>query len=291
MALLLRRRAGIRILFLCHNVIPHEGHWGDRWLTKLALRRGDAFIVHSEKDLVDLKELLPEAWITKTPHPAYDIFSEGRLETEIAKKELGFACPVVLFFGFVRKYKGLMYLLRAMPKVLDRLEAHLLVVGEFWDDKRQYLRLVEELGIGAHVTIIDEYVANEQVGRYFSAADVVALPYTDVTGSGVVQVAFGFHRPVITTDVGSMAEVVEHGETGLLVPSHDSDALAEAIAKYFEQSLVDGFARNIQRQTKGGRYSWDKLVAVIEEMASQRHCVGATQSASASTPHHSLPQV
>ncbi len=256
---------GGRVMFLCHNVFPHERSVVDRALVRLALSQGEFFIVQSEKDLRDLKRLLPQAPVRRTAHPIYEALAlSGATAAEEAKGRLKVEGHVLLFFGFVREYKGLKYLLKAMPQVLRRIDAHLLVVGEFWDDKSAYLDLIGELGIGQAVTIVDRYVPNEELGLYFSAADVVVLPYVDATQSGVAQLAYGFEKPVITTSVGGIPEVVEDGVTGLIIPPQDSDALAEAIVRYFEQGLGDGFTSNIRAQVREGAFSWEGLVRIIE---------------------------
>jgi len=172
------------------------------------------------------------------------------------------------FFGFVRPYKGLEVLLQALPEVVERVGARLLVVGEFWTDQGHYTTLIRNLGLEEHVTIINRYVPNEEVGLYFAAADVVVLPYVEATQSAVVPIAYSFHKPVITTDVGGLAEVVKDGETGLIVPPRDSAALTKAVIQYFENGLGSRFAPHIKAQVSEGAFSWDRLVQLIEEFCS-----------------------
>jgi glycosyltransferase involved in cell wall biosynthesis len=261
-ALWVRRFTSSKVLFICHNVLPHERGSFDKLLAKLALRQGHFFIVHSEKDFKELRTLLPNAIIQKTVLPIYDAFVSWKIAEDEAKRTLGIDGNALLFFGLVREYKGLKYLLSAMPKVIERIKAHLLIVGEFWEDKKPYLEMIKELGISSYVSIVDKYVPNEELGLYFSAADVVVLPYVDSTQSAVIQLAYGFEKPVITTDVGGLAEVVKDGETGLIVPSRDSMALAEAIVRYFERGLTSLFTANIRAKKES--FSWDKLRRLIE---------------------------
>jgi glycosyltransferase involved in cell wall biosynthesis len=266
---LVRRFTATRVIFICHNVFPHERSAIDRALIRLALTQGQFFIVQSDKDLNDLKRLLPGAQVRRTVHPIYEALAlGGTMTAEEAKRELRLKGNVLLFFGFVREYKGLKVLLRAMPQVMDRIDTHLLVIGEFWDDKSPYLKLIEELGIAQAVTIVDRYIPNEELGLYFSAADVVVLPYVDATQSGVTQLAYGFEKPVITTLVGGIPEVVKDGETGLIVPPQDSEALGEAIVRYFEEDLDSKFTPNIRAQVQGGVFSWEGLVCIIEDFSS-----------------------
>jgi glycosyltransferase involved in cell wall biosynthesis len=266
-AFLVRRFTSTRVLFICHNVLPHEGSAIDRLSAKLALGQAHYFIVQSQRDWVDLKTLLPDAEARKTALPIYDAFPSEIMESALAKKSLGLDGPVMLFFGFVRQYKGLEYLLRAMPEVLRNVQVKLLIVGEFWEDRKTYLEAIEELGLQGNVVIMDRYVPNEEVGLYFSAADVVVLPYVDATQSAIVSLAYAFDKPVITTDVGGLPEVVRDGETGLVVPPRDDKALAEAIVHFFAEGLASHFRRGIQacRNT----LSWKQLVDLIEEMTQQ----------------------
>lgn len=256
-----------RVLFICHNVVPHAGErMGllDRGLAKLALRQGDYFIVHSEKDLKKLQGLLPGADVRKTFHPTYSIFNVDPLPEEEAKRRLGLKSKTVLYFGFVRAYKGLEYLLQAMPEVLKQVDVHTLVVGEFWVRESRYRELIQELNLEQQVTIVNRYVPNEEIDLYFSAADVVVLPYIEATQSGVVQIAYGFAKPVITTNVGGLAEAVRDGETGLIVPPGDSHALARAIVRYFVQDLGPLFSANIR--ALNDRFAWHGVVDLIADI-------------------------
>ena len=126
------------------------------------------------------------------------------------------------------------------------------------------MSIIEELQINDYVTLIDRYIPNEELGRYFFATDLVVLPYVDATQSAVIQLAFGFNKPVITTDVGGLAEVVSHGKTGFIVPPRDSESLADSIIKYYEDGLAASFQRNIEQSRL--RFGWEKLVEIIEMM-------------------------
>lgn len=261
-----RRGGRIPILFLCHHVIPPEGGILDWFLARFVFRRADGFIVMSEEDYALLRRALPKAYIRGTTHPIYDMFNVEPFASQEARSRLGLPAerPVLLFFGFVRRYKGLRYLLQALPLVREHVPVHLLVAGEFWEDEEVYRWLIEELGLQECVTLLNRYIPNEEVGLYFSAADVLVLPYLEATQSGVVQLAFGFERPVIATQVGGLAETVEHNGTGLIVPPGDVQALAEAIVRYFEENLCPRFQQAI-REVRD-RFAWEHLVSLIEEM-------------------------
>jgi len=157
----------------------------------------------------------------------------------------------------------LRYLLEALARVLEELkDITLLIAGEFWQDKAVYLDLIDRLGIRDKVKIFDQYIPNEEVEKYFRAADVVVLPYLSVTGSGVVQVALGLERPVITTNIGSLKRIVLHGKTGYLVEPANADALANSILKFFRENKEEEFTENIRKRRE--LFSWERLVKIIE---------------------------
>jgi glycosyltransferase involved in cell wall biosynthesis len=266
---LVRRRVNPRLLFISHNVLPHEARWMDRLLARWVLGQGDAIIVHSQRDRGDVLSLLPEAEVHVTAHPTYEIFSLETPSASEARRALGLDgdTSIILFFGFVRNYKGLHYLIEALPLVLAQHDVHLLIAGEFWDSVAPYQEQIQSLDLEGHVTIIDRYIPNEEVSTYFAAADVVALPYLDATQSGIVQIAFGFGVPVVTTRVGGLGEAVRDGLTGLLVAPMDSQALAAALIRYFQEGLGPGLRANIQAQKE--QFSWDKLQALVTTLASE----------------------
>jgi len=266
-AILVRMLTRARIVYLCHNVVAHEAGRFDRFATRLALSTGHGFVVHSQEDADNLRAMRPLAVIRRSPHPTYEVFAAGGLSREAARRtlDLGTDERVVLFFGFVRPYKGLDVLLCALPAVLERMPVTLLVVGEFWRGADEARALIDALGIAGHVRLVNRYVPNEAVERYFAAADVVALPYVSATGSGICQIAFGHRRAVIATSVGCLPEVVIDGETGLIVPPGDEAALAAALVRFFRDGLRDGFEREIDRRRD--RFGWHHMVETIEPFA------------------------
>lgn len=280
---LIKHYTNIKIVYVCHNVTPHEESGSiDHRLAWVVLKRGDAFIVHSEQDRRKLLMLLPKALVWRTNLPTYEEFQQlavqQRQGTNI-RDTLGLhEKQILLFFGFVRPYKGLEYLIQALPLVLKHLPtAHLLVVGEFWGtSKTGYMRYAEQAGVTEHLTIIDEYVPNEALNDYFDVAEVVVLPYVSATQSAVVQLAFGFGKPVITTRVGGLHEVVQDGRNGLVVPPQNEEALAAAIMRYFAENLGPQMSENITIEREAGRFSWQEAVTAFEEIHKQLSAAGAT---------------
>jgi glycosyltransferase involved in cell wall biosynthesis len=245
--------------------MPHESTLLDRILSRYAFLSAKYFIVHSEEDGSNLLSLKPSAVVRRNVHPTYSIFGEfasyGKSQARI---ELGICSDkrVVLFFGLIRAYKGLKCLIRAMAKVVKSIDCVLLIVGEFYESKEEYLTLIKELGLEQHIIVRDEYVKNEAVSLYFSSADVVVLPYVTATQSGIVQIAFGLNKPVITTNVGGLPEAVEDGKTGFIVDPESPDKLAEAILKFYAGDYEATFARNIK--ANAGAFSWNAEVKTIE---------------------------
>lgn len=253
------------ITFVCHNVFPHERFPMDRRLTKLTLRGGDHFILHAKEEGKQLETILSHPDYVVTPHPTYNMFLFEHLSREQARRMLGIdsRTKVLLFFGFVREYKGLKHLLRAMPAIAERSgDVQLLVVGDFDQDKDKYVQLIRELKMEDHVRIVDGYVPDREVEKYFAACDLVALPYESATQSGIVQIAFGFTKPVVVTDVGGLPEVVEDGKTGYVVRPMDADALADAVCRFYEEEKQEAFEENIRKETY--RFSWDRMGEVVD---------------------------
>jgi glycosyltransferase involved in cell wall biosynthesis len=244
-----------KVLFICHNLKPHEGSIIDRFLTKITFSNVDSFLVHSKEDYNNLKKSNPTKNIICGFHPTYSIFSFGE---KLVKKDY---TNKILFFGFVRKYKGLKYLLEAMQIVLKERDIKLVVVGEFYEDKKDYLDLIEKLGIGDNVEIVDKYIPNENVSGYYSESDLLVLPYISGTQSGIIQLSFGLGVPVISTKVGGFHECVDHGKTGYLVEPKNSKALADMILEYYKENKKEAFVNNIMDM--GDKFSWKNYIDLI----------------------------
>ncbi|ASA78635.1 glycosyltransferase family 4 protein [Thermococcus sp. 5-4] len=262
-----RRFTKTKVLGICHNVLPHERTVLDLSLSRLVFGNVDYFIVQSKEDFAKLQQIVPGFKVIRyNPHPIYDIFRLQDLPKDVAKELLGLSSTtkVILFFGYVREYKGLIYLIRAIPLVLKEIpNVKLVIAGEFWENKRRYLDEIRTLRIENSVMIVDKYIPNEEVNLYFSAADIVVLPYVSATQSGVVQVAYAFNKPVITTNVGGLPDVVENNKTGIIVEARDSQKLAAAIIKYFEQNKERKFKKIIEK-TKW-KFSWERLIEIVEK--------------------------
>ncbi len=260
---LARRRSRAVVVFICHNVVPHDPFPGTRWLTRFALASCDAWLVHSQADRQELESLRLTGTILVTAQPAARGFGEP-IDKEHARGRLGLSGNTLLYFGLIRHYKGLPHLLEALPRVLHRVDCTLLIVGEFYDGKDHCLRLIDALGLASNVRVIDRFIPDAEVSLYFSAADLVILPYESATQSAIVPIAYAFERPVVATRVGGLPEAVCDGETGLLVEPHNPAALAEAIIRFYEEKMEGTFRRNILQKKQ---FSWAELARTLEEAA------------------------
>ncbi len=259
-------RCHTKILFLCHNVIEHESAGWKNRLTKFSLATGDSFVVHSQGDMENLKKIFPAARIVVNFHPTYAIFNTSSISMKQARDKLrinGKLGKVILFFGIVRPYKGLQYLIEAMPMVIEKVpDVCLVIAGEFWEDKEEYEKQITDLGIAEHILMFDQYVPNEDIELYFASADLVVLPYVSATGSGVTQVAFGFNKPVVATSVGDLPQVIEHGRRGFITHPGDARGLAEAIINTLKDNVLTTLVNNIKQDQE--LFSWEHLTRTIE---------------------------
>jgi glycosyltransferase involved in cell wall biosynthesis len=250
------RRSGVRCIIECHNIVPHERSPLDGPLTRFALSAADQLITHSSKDREDLLALLPGKEVSVSPLPSLNEFS-GRARGSRSGR-------TILFFGKVRKYKGLDVLLAAMPKVLSKVDCRLIVSGEFYDSIEKYQQLIRRYDLESHVHIDNRYVPNEEVAKIFEGADVLVLPYVSASQSGVVRIALSNGLPVIASRTGGLSESVLDNVNGLLFPAGDSDALADRIVTFFGDNLGPALSDNILKST--AQTSSYQLADAIEEM-------------------------
>ena len=269
-----KKTKNIEKLVICHNVLQHEGTFIDSILRNMFFRSVDNFIVHSRNDLANIKSLTKSKNIALGFHPIYDKFkSESKTFNKIKN--------TILFFGYIREYKGLIYLIRAMPEIIKAIKIKLLIVGEFWENKNilarlftilftgrnrtgksYYINEIERLGIKDYVDIVDCYVPDREVGKYFSRSDVLVLPYTSATQSGPLQIAYNFNIPVICTNVGGLPDVVGSDKTGFLVQPKDCKSLAKAVIRFYKEDKKKEFIANIKNVKK--KYSWSSYAKLIE---------------------------
>ena len=227
------RNLNVPVKVLVHNALPHEEGWLDKQLTKFALKDARSFITMAEKETNRLKAVVnPLSTIETTTHPIYAQFPKSGLSKPELREELGLPQDktVALFFGFVRPYKGLKVLLDAFGLLeKDKAELHLVVAGEFWDDKSEYERQITDLGVSERVTIRADYIPDAEVGMYFEVADFFVAPYLDGSQSGSIKLAMAYNLPLIVSDVITDPLILGY-QSGLSVFESGKPAqLAEAI--------------------------------------------------------------
>lgn len=249
------RRSGVKQVIECHNIYPHESNPLDRSLLKFAFASADCFITHSKRDRNDLSALVSGKPVSVCSLPRLDEFAGDAAGTRAGR--------TILFFGKVRKYKGLAVLLEAMPRVLAQLDCRLVIVGEFYDPIEKYRDIIRRLELEDRVSIDNRYVENEEVPGIFAQADVLVLPYVTASQSAVAQIALSNRLPVIASDAGGLAEAVLDNVNGLIFPSGDSQALADRIIHYFSRNLGPVFSENL----RGSAPVRTTAVDVIEGLA------------------------
>jgi len=231
------------------------------------MRQGDLFLVHSKQDEADLLSICPDALYTRTVLPTFNSFHFEDLSKENARERINLSqdTRVLLFFGFVREYKGLKYLIQALPDIVKHLsDVKLLIVGDFSEDKADYIQLIEDNQMSNYIDIYDGYIPDKEVEKFFVASDLVVLPYVTATQSAVVQTAYSFDRPVIATNVGGLPEVVIHDKTGYLVEPKNSKELSQYIIRYFQENKAAAFREG--SKSEAYKYSWARMVEVIEDL-------------------------
>lgn len=262
------RRKGIRVVSILDNVIPHEPHFWDKWLIRYFVRSVDRFIAMSESVREDCRKFLPAKRhddVMFNPHPLYDNFGIAVPKTE-ARAYLGLPKDktILLFFGFIRDYKGLDLLMKAYAKV-PKKNLLLVVAGEFYNNGAQYGELEKELQLEGAIAWHTDFIPDDKVRYYFSAADLIVQPYKTATQSGVTQIAYHFERPMLVTNVGGLAEIVPNGKVGY-VCEVDEDNIAKAIGSFANMDTKQRetqFSKNIQIQKQ--KYAWSAMTAKIYE--------------------------
>jgi glycosyltransferase involved in cell wall biosynthesis len=242
-------RNSIDVVYFCHNVIEHETSAWKTFLTRKVLNHGRRFMVHTKEDLHNLKTLIPMAEVDVHPHPIYDQFPEAKQELP-RRKSLE-----LLFYGFVRPYKGLDDLIDAMV-LLKGKDIQLTIAGEFWNGEQETRKKIENIGLTDQIELRPRYHTDQETAELFARADVVVLPYRSATGSGVVPIAYHYNKAVLVTGVGGLPDVVNHKETGWIVPAEDITALSDTIAGIDIPGLSE-MSKKIELFKKS--LSWDSM--------------------------------
>lgn len=265
---LIKKEYPNKILFITENVVSHEANKIDKFLTKIGLRNASMFLALSKNVEEELERFAKGSKIFRSELPIYDCYKSDELsQISNFKNQLGINKDdqVILFFGYVRKYKGLDVLIKAFPKILqNNPNTFLLVVGEFYDNPNIYFQLIEKLNIKERVKVINQFVANEEVGKYYLASDVVVLPYRSATQSGILNVAYGFKKPVIVTNVGGLTEFVVEGKTGFVINPDSEDEIVRGYEEYVGKKDEVNFKENITEFNR--KNSFENLPKLIHQI-------------------------
>ncbi len=264
----IKKNKHTKIICIADNVVPHEKRFGDHAFTNYFIKPVDAFIIMSEKVMTDLRSFTSTKPAQLEPHPLYDVFGEAVTKTE-ARTHLNINQNdfIFLFFGFIRKYKGLDLLLEAIAELrkskIQNPKFKLLIAGEFYEDRKIYDELIEQLSIKDDLILKTEFIADSEVKYYFCAADAVVQPYRHATQSGVTPLAYHFEIPMIVTNVGGLPAFVPHGKVGFVCEPN-----ASSIANAMQQMLQTGAAPFLpQLREEKKKYSWTKMTEAILKLA------------------------
>ncbi len=253
-----------KIICVVDNIIPHEKRIGDRPLTNYFIKPIHGFLCMSHSVVADFKQFKTKAPVLFSPHPIYDygpIISKNEARSKLGLKSDD---QIILFFGIIRDYKGLDWLLEAFSRTSYKTYNYkLLVAGEFYTDDKPYRELMQRLNLGEHLILHDRFIHDDKVHDYFNAADVVVQPYKHATQSGVTQIAFHFEKPMIVTDVGGLSEIVPHGKAGYVVKPN-IEAIAGAIENFFVNDKAAHFIAGVKDEKK--KYSWDIFIKELEQL-------------------------
>ncbi|MDP9042534.1 MAG: glycosyltransferase [Bacteroidota bacterium] len=266
-----RKNSKTRIVAITDNVLPHEKRPLDQSFTKYFLRSCDAFVTMSDAVMDDLRKFEMTKPARRVIHPLYDNFGAiiskeeaRRLLNEKNHLDIGLQEKIILFFGFIRNYKGLDILLRAMADpAVKNSGIRLLIAGEFYEDAEIYRKLIDQLNIREQLILKTDFIPDAEVQYYLCAADAVVQPYRHATQSGVTPLAYHFEKPMIVSNVGSFAEHVLHEQTGL-VAEPDPVSLAKAIQRFYELG-EEFFIPHLRTEKK--KYSWKNLVNTILDLS------------------------
>ncbi len=257
-ARIIKKKSSAKIIAITDNIIPHENKFFDSAFTNYFLQTCDGFLSMSRAVFEQVMQRQPNKPRTYVAHPMYDMFGE-QLSKSNAKKALGLDenTNYLLFFGFIRKYKGLQLLLESFAdKRLKALPIKLIVAGEFYEDHKPYDELIVQLGLENRLVLATDFIPNNKVNQYFSAADMVVQTYLNATQSGVTQIAYFYDKPMLVTDVGGLAELVPHQKVGY-VSLINKKQIADYILDFYNNNREQSFIENIK--TEKEKFTWSYL--------------------------------
>lgn len=267
-ARIIRKNKHTRVLSVVHNMLPHEKRIGDRLLSRYFIHAVDGFLSMSQKVIADIRSFSSDKPLEFNPHPLYDHYGKSiSRESALKKLNLNTSNRYLLFFGFIRNYKGLDLLIKSLSIASPEIpNLHLIVAGEFYAKAQMYYDLIEEYKVQDRVHLFTDFIPNEQVPVMFSAADLVVQPYKSATQSGVTQIGYHFEKPMIVTDVGGLAELIPHERVGFVVKPEPKE-IAHGIKRFFKENREQEFIENIKKEKQ--KFSWEKLLNKLNKLDNQ----------------------
>ena len=254
----IKNKSSAKILAITDNIIPHEKKFFDSVFTNYFLNSCDGFLSMSRAVYEQVSQLQPNKPRAYVPHPMYDMFGEKLLKTKAKEElELDINTNYLLFFGFIRKYKGLQLLLESFAdERLKELPLKLIIAGEFYEDRKPYDEMISRLGLESRLVLVTDFIPNNEVNMYFSAADMVVQTYLNATQSGVTQIAYYYDKPMLVTDVGGLAELVPHNKVGYITDI-DKKQIANYILDFYTHGREQEFSDNIKIEKQ--KFTWSYL--------------------------------
>ncbi|MCB0400549.1 MAG: glycosyltransferase [Flavobacteriales bacterium] len=261
----IRKNGHSKLIGLVHNFIPHERHKFDLKMSAYFARQMDGFLAMSDSVLKDIQQVDHLKPKTISPHPMYDNFGAALSRDEaLGRLGLDTNYRYLLFFGIIRKYKGLDLMLKAFAD--DRInngKTKLIVAGEFYEEEEPYKQLIRQLKLEDSVVLANQFIPDDQVAHYFCAADMVVQPYKHATQSGVTQIAYHFDKPMLVTDVGGLKEMVPDQKVGYVVDP-DPKAIADALYDFYDNNRSAAFIAGVKEEKK--KYGWDTMVGSLQTL-------------------------
>ena len=264
-ARIVKRNKHTKVIVVIDNLIPHEKRFGDHLLNTYFVNSVDGFVAMSESVFNDLDQFGANKKKVLGVHPLYDNFGEAiSKENAIVRLSLDKNYKYILFFGIIRKYKGLDILLEAFAdNRLQNQNLKLIVAGEFYEDAKPYYDLIEKYNLSDSVVLATKFIPDEKVVDYFCAADIIAQPYKNATQSGVTQIAYHFEKPMLVTNVGGLNEIVPNHKVGYVCEPNAKD-VSDCLVDFFSKDKESEFIEGVKEEKS--KYSWDKMIENIKSL-------------------------
>ncbi len=261
-----KKNGKTKVISIIDNIIPHEKRMGDTALAKYFVKPVDGFIAMSRNVLEDLKKFDEKAPKVYSPHPLFDNFGEAcSREEALQHLELDAQFRYLLFFGIIRKYKGLHLLLEAIADDAFRSKnVKVIVAGEFYSDEEFYKNMIRDLKLEDQIVLVDKFIADEDVYKYFCAADMIVQPYVSATQSGVTQIGYHFEKPMLVTDVGGLAELIPHQVAGY-VTQPDPIEIRASLMDFYDNNRQAELEEGVRQEKK--KFAWEIMVDKVIELA------------------------